>query len=94
MVRPVGEITWQFSRSTVIRALPGEAFISSASCSISWIGRATGKRPFWKQLLLKMSPKYGAITALMPMPFSAHTAPSRLEPQPKFSRLRMIGASR
>ena len=28
------------------------------------------------------------------MPASAHTAPSRLEPQPKFSADRMIGASR
>ena len=51
MVRPVGETTTQFSRSTVMRALPGEAVISSASCSTSWIGSATGRMPFWKQLL-------------------------------------------
>ncbi len=32
-----------------------------------------------------MSPKLGAITQRMPRPSSAHTAPSRDEPQPKFA---------
>ena len=54
---PVGEITTQFSRSTLSRAFPGEAFVSSASSSTSAIGSGAGGMPFWKQLLLKMSPK-------------------------------------
>jgi len=39
-----------------MRALPGEALVSSASRSTSSIGSFTGSTPFWKQLLKKMSP--------------------------------------
>ncbi len=41
-----------------------------------------------------MSPKRGAITQRMPLYFSAQTAPSREEPQPKLSPASRIGASR
>ena len=50
--------------------------------------------PFWNALLVKMSPKLGAITQRKPNPASAQTADSRDEPQPKFSPATRIFASR
>jgi len=41
--------------------------------------------PLRTQLPWKIGAKLGAITARMPYSSSAHTACSRLEPQPKFS---------
>jgi hypothetical protein len=54
----------------------------------------TGRTPFLKQLLKKMSAKLGAITTRKPKSSSAQTACSREEPQPKFFRPSRIEAPR
>ena len=55
------------------------------SCSQTSRGSFTGRMPFLKQLLWKMSAKSGAMTQRMPKSSSAQGACSRDEPQPKFS---------
>ncbi len=81
---PFGRTTTWRSRSTVRRALAPRR-----ASAISWSqisrGRRTGKMPFLKQLLWKMSAKSGAMTQRMPKSSSAQGACSRDEPQPKFS---------
>src|ERR1019366_8299113 len=47
------------------------------------VGNWTGRRPFCRELAVKMSPKDGAMTTLKPIPESAQTACSREDPQPK-----------
>ncbi len=78
----------------MVRALPGAARVASAMRRTSAAGRRTGSSPFWKALAKKMSPKEGAMMQRTPMPISAHTAPSREEPQPKFSSASRIGLPR
>ena len=62
----------------------GAAITASASRRLSASSSVTGSSPFWHALLKKISPKPGAITQRMPKRMSAHTAPSRELPQPKF----------
>ena len=52
-----------------------------------------GSTPFWKQLLKKMSPKLGAMTARKPLSTITVTAFSRDEPQPKLRSATTILAS-
>jgi hypothetical protein len=94
MRAPSGAITTWRTRSTVVRALPGLARVCAAMARTASRGRRTGKRPFCRALPKKMSPKEGATTARTPMPISAHTAPSREEPQPKFSSASRMGEPR
>ena len=47
------------------------------------MGSTTGTRPFFVQLLWKMSEKLGATTASKPYCWIAHTACSRDDPMPK-----------
>jgi hypothetical protein len=61
----------------------GSASIASQICVTTSSGTTTGTRPFFVQLLRKMSLKLGAITASKPPCWMAHTACSRDEPVPK-----------
>ena len=67
---------------------------SSISSTQTALGSTSGRMPFLKQLLKKMSANDGAITQRMPKSRSAHGACSRLEPQPKFSKATRISACR
>ena len=57
-------------------------------------GSRTGRTPFLKQLLWKMSAKSGEMTQRTPKSSSAQGACSREEPQPKFSKAIRISAFR
>ena len=52
----------------------------------------TGRKPFFRQLLWKISANSGAITARKPASSSAHTACSRELPHPKLLRATKIDA--
>ena len=67
--------------STTI-SVSASASIAAQIASTVATGRTTGTRPFFVQLLKKMSEKLGAITALNPYCWMAHTACSRDEPTP------------
>jgi hypothetical protein len=58
------------------------------------LGSTTGRMPFLKQLLKKMSAKEVEITQRMPKSASAQGACSRDDPQPKLSPATRIWASR
>ena len=68
---------------STVMSVDGSASINSQSCCTTGSGRMTGTKPFFVQLLRKMSEKLGAITALNPYCWMAHTACSRDEPTPK-----------
>src|SRR5699024_3935675 len=63
----------------------GSASISFQIWSISHCSSSTSSRPFLKELPVKMSPNRGARTTRKPYAWSAQTAHSREDPQPKFS---------
>ena len=56
-------------------------------------GSVISSRPFFCALVKKMSAKLGATTQRKPYSSSAHTACSRLEPQPKLRRASRMLAS-
>ena len=92
-VVPSDAVTVCDARSTVIRAF-APFFASSIRWATASGGRTTGRMPFLKQLLKKMSAKLVEITQRMPKSSSAQGACSRDEPQPKLSPATMISALR
>ena len=62
----------------------GSSSMARSNWSPTSDGTTTGTRPFFVELLRKMSPNRGEITALKPACWIAHTACSRDEPVPKF----------
>ena len=62
---PSGPVTVCAARSMAMRA-PGLCCRLSRKAATRSAGSTTGKSPFCKLLLKKMSPKLGAITARMP----------------------------
>jgi hypothetical protein len=80
------------ARRSTVAPKPGRPSTAANSASTSWAGSTMGSNPFFRQLPWKMSAKLGAISTRMPKSCSAHTACSRLEPQPKFSRASRIRA--
>ncbi len=88
----LGTSTTSRSTSTTI-VVAGSASIASHIRSTAAFARTTGTRPFFVQLLRKMSEKLGAITASKPYCWSAHTACSRDEPTPNAGpATRIVGA--
>src|SRR5699024_709334 len=73
------------SRRSTVTSTPGSASISFQIWSISPCSSSTSSRPFLKELPVKMSPNRGARTTRKPYAWSAQTAHSREDPQPKFS---------
>ncbi len=67
--------------STVISVCGSSSMIDHSLVTAA-SGSTTGTRPFFVQLLRKMSLKLGAITASKPPCWMAHTACSRDEPTP------------
>ena len=88
---PSGSVTCWVSRS-IVRLTPTSSALCRNRRSTTASSNSSGSRPLLNELFLKISAKLGAIIQRIPNWTSAHTACSRLDPQPKFSRLRRIEA--
>jgi hypothetical protein len=76
------------ARSIVI--CPATSLGAFHHISIIERGTVIGSRPFFSALFLKISANDSAITALIPFSWSAQTACSRDDPQPKLFPATMI----
>src|SRR5438034_2671714 len=92
-VAPSGAVRVWLAKSTGMLE-PGRSWSWRRRSATISVGRTTASTPFLKQFSKKMSPNEGPMTQRNPEPMSAHTAASREEPQPKFSAVTRIFASR
>ena len=83
-VPPSSVSTRPAAKSTTTLRPPGAARANNSATAAA--GKVTSSKPLLTLLVEKMSAKLGAITQRKPYSSSAHTACSRLDPQPKLSR--------